>query len=276
MYKIIPLLSSSHSSKQKQDLLTLFSTFSNHSLQTKTEMSLGWLLEEETDSCAKLALLPAEAGAVFVDFISGKKNHRRQFGGGKNQPMARAVGIGKLQQPIRLLDATAGMGGDAFVFATLGCKVLMVERSPVVAALLADALQRGKKATDIEETLQQAINNLSLINQDSTDYLLTEKPYCDVIYMDPMYPEKKKSAAPKKEMKALQNLVGPDLDSSKLLAAALQAAKIRVVVKRPAKAPVIELENDLKPTSQIKSPNTRYDIYSVKALATSSKTQSHT
>ncbi len=77
-------------------------------------------------------------------------------------------------------------------------------------------------------------------------------------------------------MKALQNLVGPDLDSSKLLAAALQAAKIRVVVKRPAKAPVIEIENDLKPTSQIKSPNTRYDIYSVKALATSSKTQSHT
>lgn len=73
MYKITPLLSTNYSNKQKQDLLRLFSTFSNHSLQTKTEMSLGWLLEEETDSCAKLALLPAETGAVFVDFINGKK-----------------------------------------------------------------------------------------------------------------------------------------------------------------------------------------------------------
>ena len=219
-------------------------------------------VETDIETANILALLSAQSGPVFIDFIGGKKNHRRQFGGGKGQPLARAIGI-QQETPPTILDATAGMGGDAFVFASLGCEVLMVERSPIVSALLQDALERANNTPDLEPEVSDIVQRLSLVNADSADYLLSARPDVDVIYMDPMYPEKKKAASAKKEMKALQNLVGPDMDSEKLLDAALRTAKQRVVVKRPAKAPTI---NGIQPNSEINSPNTRYDIYSIKAL----------
>jgi 16S rRNA (guanine1516-N2)-methyltransferase len=240
-------------------------------LHHSAEMTLGWLLVKK-DPIPKLALFHKESGPVFIDFVSGKKAHRRHFGGGKGQPLVRAMG--KLKEGVpTILDATAGMGGDSFVIASQGFKVLMVERSVAVAALLEDGLKRAldslqglsNEASDPE--LLSIIMNMSLVQADSTDYLLSQKPVVDVIYMDPMYPEKKKSAATKKEMKALQNLVGPDRDSENLLQAALQTASYRVVVKRPKNAPIIQLKNPLlKPSAEISSPNTRYDIYSIKAL----------
>ncbi|MDA3807799.1 MAG: class I SAM-dependent methyltransferase [Thiomicrorhabdus sp.] len=240
-------------------------------LHHSAEMTLGWHLVKK-DTIPKLALLHKESGPVFIDFISGKKAHRRHFGGGKGQPLIRAMGKIKEGVPT-ILDATAGMGGDSFVIASQGFKVVMVERSIAVAALLEDALKRAldnlqnlsPEASDPE--LLSIIMNMSLVQADSAEYLLSQKPIVDVIYMDPMYPEKKKSAATKKEMKALQNLVGPDRDSENLLQAALQTAAYRVVVKRPKNAPIIQLKNPLlKPSAEIFSPNTRYDIYSIKAL----------
>jgi 16S rRNA (guanine1516-N2)-methyltransferase len=240
-------------------------------LHHSAEMTLGWHLVKK-DPIPKLALLHKESGPVFIDFISGKKAHRRHFGGGKGQPLIRAMGKIKEGVPT-ILDATAGMGGDSFVIASQGFKVVMVERSIAVAALLEDALKRAldnlqnlsPEASDPE--LLSIIMNMSLVQADSAEYLLSQKPIVDVIYMDPMYPEKKKSAATKKEMKALQNLVGPDRDSENLLQAALQTAAYRVVVKRPKNAPIIQLKNPLlKPSAEIFSPNTRYDIYSIKAL----------
>ncbi len=266
MHTITPLNQDTTPGDFKARLDALFAAFPTEALQSQTEMALGWLLEAQP----KLALFPKETGPVFIDFTAGKKNHRRQFGGGKSQPMARAVGMGNPPIP-RILDATAGMGGDAFVFATLGCQVQMVERSPVVSALLEDAINRGLADESLTQDIQQAVQNLSLVCADSANYCLQEKPICDVVYMDPMYPEKKKAASAKKEMKALQQLVGPDLDSEKLLQAALETALLRVVVKRPAKAPIIELASKIVPTSQIKSPNTRYDVYSIKALRASKK-----
>jgi 16S rRNA (guanine1516-N2)-methyltransferase len=235
------------------------------------EMTLGWHFVKK-DPIAKLALFQKASGPVFIDFISGKKAHRRHFGGGKGQPLVRAMG--KLKEGIpTILDATAGMGGDSFVLASQGFQVQMVERSIAVAALLADALERGEKSLQAlpaefaDPELLAIIMNMSLVQADSTSYLLEQIPTVDVIYMDPMYPEKKKSAATKKEMKALQNLVGPDRDSENLLQAALQTAQYRVVVKRPKNAPIIQLENpQLMPSAEISSPNTRYDIYSIKAL----------
>ena len=244
-------------------LLSIFNAFTEQTKQTKHDMEFGWL---EEDNIAKLALFPTNSGAVYIDFLGGKKHHRRQFGGGKGQPLAKAIGLKSNKTPT-VLDATAGMGSDAFVLATLGCKVLMVERSPVVAALLEDAFKRGLQTKDLDVLTD--IQNLSLVNADSTEYLLEHRPNIDVVYMDPMYPEKKKKAAVKKEMVALQNLVGADLDSAGLLSAALQTANKRVVVKRPAKAPFIELtiESKLKkPTMSINSPNTRYDVYVINSL----------
>ena len=241
-------------------------------LNEPTAMQLGWFSVKK-DPVQKLALFQQESGPVFIDFVGGKKAHRRHFGGGKGQPLVRAMGKLEDRKPT-ILDATAGMGGDSFVLASQGHKVQMVERSIAVAALLEDGLERGKQSLiesglDDEDTqaVFDILQNMSLVQSDSADYLLNQQPEVDVIYMDPMYPEKKKNAATKKEMKALQNLVGPDRDSEKLLSAALQTARYRVVVKRPKNAPIIQLDDPkIVPSANISSPNTRYDIYAIKAL----------
>lgn len=232
---------------------------------------LGWIEDKKT-AITRLSLCSQTNGPVNIDFLTGKKAHRQKFGGGKGQPLVRAMGQLENGLPT-ILDATAGMGGDSFVLASLGFKVLMVERSPIVASLLKDALQRAQQNLNEQpQDIQQSISNLSLVNADSATFLLSEKPNIDVVYLDPMYPEKKKKAAAKKEMQALQNLVGPDLDSSKLLDAALKTATYRVVVKRPKGAPVVQSQlGDIQPSTQISSPNTRYDIYVIKALKASAQ-----
>ena len=95
-------------------------------------------------------------GAIRVDFVTGASAHRRKFGGGKGQAIAKAVGLNKGATP-HVLDATAGLGRDAFVLAALGCKVTMHERHPVVAALLYDGLQRAYQDTEIGEWMKAQV-----------------------------------------------------------------------------------------------------------------------
>lgn len=192
---------------------------------------------------------------ILIDFEQGKNAHRRQFGGGRGQPLAKAIGLKKGANP-SVIDATAGFGRDAFVLANLGCKVTLIERNPFIAVLLDDGLQRAGDNKDIAEV----ITRMSLINHDATIYLNTlEKTfYPDVIYMDPMYPSRDKSALVKKDMRLLHQLAGPDTDSEQLLIAARAIALKRVIVKRPKSALFI---GDQKPTTSIESKNTRYDIY---------------
>ncbi|EIJ44075.1 N6-adenine-specific methylase [Beggiatoa alba B18LD] len=197
----------------------------------------------------------SKENGIYVDFIGGRVGYRRQQGGGKNQPLGRAIGLKKNATP-RIIDATAGLGRDAFVLACLGCRITLVERSPVVAALLHDGLQRAQQDPETAEI----ITRIKLIHQDASDYLAhlppDEKP--DVIYLDPMYPHRDKSALVKKEMRIFRQLVGEDLDADKLLPLACGNAKQRVVVKRPRLAPFLA---ETKPTVSIESPNTRFDVY---------------
>lgn len=220
-----------------------------------------------------LTLQIPQVGEVRIDFLAGKKAHRRQFGGGIKQPLARAMGKINDQLP-SILDATAGLGGDSFVLANLGFTVTMLERDPLVSLLLEDAVHRAQLPSNfVEPELMQTFARLSFKTVDSIQFLnqLTNQDVtgrseiAQTIYLDPMYPDKKKNAATKKEMSALQHTVGPDTDSDQLLAAAIQAATYRVVVKRPKNAPPL-FHKDYLPTTQIKSPNTRYDIYVIKAL----------
>lgn len=198
-------------------------------------------------------------GPIYIDFTSGQVAHRRLFGGGKGQTLAKAVGLNKTSSLI-ILDATAGMGKDAFVFASLGATVILMERSPISAALLSDALQRASLNEDISEI----INRMSFIYGDArllgTDrgIELNEQP--DVIYLDPMFPHRKKSALVKKEMLAFQSLIGDDNDSDELLNVCRQAAKKRVVVKRPIKAPYLDNQ---KPSLSMNMKKHRFDIYFV-------------
>lgn len=199
--------------------------------------------------------VPQLGGPVFIDFTAGKNQHRRQFGGGRGQPIAKAVGLKKGANP-SIIDATAGLGRDAFVFASLGCQVTLIEQQPLVAALLADAIQRAQ--TDVEAA--EIIARMQLHHGNAMDYLAnlseTERP--DVVYLDPMYPAREKSALVKKEMQLLHQLVGPDSNSEDLLNLARKVALKRVTVKRPKGADYFANQ---KPHVSIESKNTRYDIY---------------
>ena len=194
------------------------------------------------------------AGPVYVDFLSGSAAHRRQSGG-KGQALARAVGLKGGQLP-SVLDATAGLGGDAFVLASLGLSVRLAERSKVVGALLSDGLER---ASAHPETAPAA-SRLHLTVADAAEVMagLAEGARPDTVYLDPMYPHTGKTALKNKEMRLFRLLVGEDEDAPRLLAAALSCAKTRVVVKRPKNAPPV---GELKPSATIPGKTTRFDLY---------------
>jgi 16S rRNA (guanine1516-N2)-methyltransferase len=193
-------------------------------------------------------------GPLFVDFIGGAIEYRRRQGTSRKEAIARAVGLKGGTNPL-VLDITAGLGRDSFILASLGCTVCMVERSPVVAALLADAIDRAKE----EPMLAEIMARLSLVTGDSLEILRTwqgERP--EVICIDPMYPHRSKSALVKKEMRLIRLLVGDDEDSDQLLAAALAIASRRVAVKRPRLAPALR---GPEPNFTISGKNSRFDVY---------------
>ncbi len=195
-------------------------------------------------------------GILYIDFLSGAQNYRRLHGGGIKQSLARAVGIKPGKRPT-VLDVTAGLGKDAFLLATLGCKVRMVERSPILNALLKDALERAASDPLTGEIIE---NRLTLLEGDSRTIFAELHEKMDTIYMDPMYPHRNKSALNRLEMRIIRSLVGDDRDAVELLHIALQQAKKRVVVKRPKGAPLI---NSLQPSHVISMKNSRYDVYMI-------------
>jgi 16S rRNA (guanine1516-N2)-methyltransferase len=202
---------------------------------------------------------------IVVDFAASNLHYRQQHGGGRNEAIAKAIGI-KGKQSVNVVDCTAGMGTDSFVMASVGANVTMIERSPVIGALLDDALLRAKLAGELGENLDclAICDRMALLQQDAISYLQAnsaKKTQTDVIYLDPMFPHKKKSALVKKEMRAFQLLLGPDQDSEHLLTAAINFAPKRIVIKRPAGAPNLENQQALQPSMVISSKKHRFDVY---------------
>lgn len=193
-------------------------------------------------------------GGIFVDFVSGAMAHRRRFGGGRGEAVAKAVGVKGDYLP-DVIDATAGLGRDAFVLAAIGCHVRMLERHPVVAALLDDGLQRGYQDAEIGGWLRE---RLTLLHVSSLTALSDITPQPDVVYLDPMYPHRQKSAMVKKEMRVFQSLVGADVDADALLEPARRLAKKRIVVKRPDYAPPLA---GVATQSAVVTKSHRFDIY---------------
>ena len=198
--------------------------------------------------------------SIHIDFISGDLAHRQKFGGGRGQSIAKAIGLKQGASPPSVLDATAGLAKDAYVLACLSCSMTLVERSPVIVELIKDAIHRAEDDEHFKTILEKGFE---VINQSSIEYLtkLSSEQNAtlpDVIYLDPMYPDKRKSASVKKNMQILQKLLGKDEDTQELLNAALNVAKKRVVVKRPKGA---ENLTELKPTYTVESKKTRYDVY---------------
>ena len=205
---------------------------------------------------------PKAPGPVYVDFVSGAVAHRRKFGGGAGQQIAKAVGIKSGVRPY-IADVTAGLGKDAFVLATLGCEISLVERSSVVAMLLQDGLERGYQ--DLETA--QILARMELFSGNGADWLQRSlgngRRRPDVVYLDPMFPHSKKSAQVKKEMSLFRELIGDDTDTAELLETALKVANNRVVVKRPRKAPNID---GPMPSFSLEGKSGRFDIYALKSF----------
>ncbi|WP_413285476.1 class I SAM-dependent methyltransferase [Vibrio sp. MA40-2] len=235
-----------------------------------------WSLQHEKNSHFALVLTSKrlelrkldepKLGAIYVDLIGGAVGHRRKFGGGKGQAIAKAAGLNKGVTPT-VLDATAGLGRDAFVLASLGCRVQMVERNPVVAALLDDGLTRAKNDPNIGSWVSQRMSLIHASSHDALQQLMDDDDFIhpDVVYLDPMYPhpEGKKSALVKKEMRVFQSLVGADLDADELFEPAMSLANKRVVVKRPDYANWL---NQQKPSMAIETKKNRFDVYVKKSM----------
>jgi len=198
--------------------------------------------------------------SVHIDFISGDLAHRQKYGGGRGQSIAKAIGLKQGTAPPSVLDATAGLAKDAYVLACLGCSMTLVERSPIIAELIKDAIKRAEENEQFQLILKTGFN---VINESSIEHLKvllnkSSRNHPDVIYLDPMYPHRKKSASVKKNMQILQTLLGQDEDTQELLDVALKVAKKRVVVKRPKGAENLTVTN---PTYLVESKKTRYDVY---------------
>ena len=196
-----------------------------------------------------------KTGAIKASFADPAMLYRLAHGINRRQHLARAVGLKKNWQP-EVIDATGGLGRDGFVLAYLGCRVHMIERSPILAAMIEDGLERSK----LTPRTSEAAGRIRLTRTDSLEFLkkLDEHPLPDVIYIDPMYPERTKSSLVKKEMRILRELVGDDPDAPDLLKTALLRARNRVVVKRPRLAPTL---GGLAPSHAITGKTSRYDVY---------------
>ena len=198
------------------------------------------------------------AGPTCVDFEDPALQYRLRTSGRK-QGLGRAVGLKSLKSPT-VLDATAGLGRDAYILAALGCRVTMLERSPIVHALLEDGLKRGLEFPDM--AMAQTLGRMSLHRIDAYQWLKDiesgQQQVPDVIYLDPMFPERKKSASVKKDMASLQCLLGPDMDLPGLLQLARECARLRVVVKRPG----AKHSFGLPPCSfQVSGKTSHFDVY---------------
>ncbi|MFN3166861.1 MAG: class I SAM-dependent methyltransferase [Phycisphaeraceae bacterium] len=215
------------------------------------------LLLAVTEQRLELRVIEGEAGlvgghAVYTDLdtIDTTSPAGRKL----DMPLLKAVGIrkGNPHRP-RVIDCTAGLGEDAWLLAAHGCAVAAIERQPVIAALLDDAIARAA------QTQPDTASRITPVNASAIDRL-GQATDADAVVLDPMFPPGRK-AKERKPMRVLRLLAGDDDDAPDLLAAALRTGVRRVCVKRPLKAPVIHNEQRPGPDVAYKGKAVRFDVY---------------
>ena len=154
----------------------------------------------------------------------------------------------------RAIDAAAGMGEDGFLLAAYGYEVTLCERNPVIAALLKDSLRRAKK----NPALRDIAARMTLHEGDSIEFMAKQMDPTDVIYLDPMFPERQKSGLINKKLQLIQKLEAPCSAETDLFDAALSAQPSRIIVKRPLKSPRLA---GREPTYSLNGKAIRYDCY---------------
>lgn len=152
------------------------------------------------------------------------------------------------------IDATAGMGEDSFLLAAYGYNVILHEQNLVVAALLKDAIRRGKK----NPALRDIMNRMTVVEGDSVQILNNRIDTADLVYLDPMFPGKAKSSLTNKKMQLIQEMETPCSEETELFDAALSISPAKIIVKRPLKAPYLA---GRKPGYSLEGKAIRYDCY---------------
>ena len=201
-------------------------------------------------------------GPVAIDFGGNAMRHRRR--GGHNELLGKAVGINR-KSSLTVIDATAGLGRDAFVLADLGCRLVLCEREPILVAMLQSALACAQSSED--DWIAEVTARMQLLPGDVLSQPRENLLEADVIYLDPMFPKRDKQAAVKKEMALFQRILPPDDDpemGSTLFDLAISLAPARVVVKRPRKAPTL---TSALPSHALQGKAVRYDVYVLRALS---------
>lgn len=193
------------------------------------------------------------AAVLRVDFVEGPVAHRLRFGGGRGQDLAKAMGLRAGKTPM-IVDATAGLGRDSFLLASLGAHVTLIERSEEMHMLLAQGMERAEREGG---HFREIINRMTLLKGDAKD--LIPDLYGEAILIDPMHPERKNSALVRQDLRQVRAIVGTDDDAGVLVRLAIKHASKRVVLKWPAKADPIE--DVQKCTHQIRGKTTRYDVF---------------
>lgn len=205
-------------------------------------------VRKESEVSLKQAATP-----LRVDFVNGPVGHRLRFGGGRGQDLAKAMGLRAGKTP-GIIDATAGLGRDSFLLASLGAKVTMIERSEVMHALLAEGM---RKAAAEGGAFREIIDRMTLLKGDAKQVI--PELDCEAILIDPMHPPRKSSALVRQELRQVRDIVGTDDDAAELVNLALAHAANRVVLKWSAKAEPIAGVKAC--THQIRGKTTRYDVF---------------
>ena len=186
-------------------------------------------------------------------FIEGPILHRLKYGKGRGQNLAKAVGF-KFNKNRTIIDATAVLGYDAFILASLGANVTLIERSEKIYDLLKTAISEAQLYGG---EISKIVNMMNLLFGDSKDILPNISP--EVILIDTMYKDRKKSALVKNDMRLVREVVGSDSDHVELINVALNNASKRVVIKQPRYAET--LDNIKGCSHQILGKTIRYDVY---------------
>lgn len=219
-------------------------------------------------------------GLFCIDYDTGTMGYRLTKERALHEPLAKVLGKRTAQTSLHVLDATAGLGRDGLLLALLDCKVTLCEANAIIYVLVADALERAKHHPHLQSIIE---HNIQLLYCDSGALLLEMRAQPekydipDIIYLDPMFPPRKKSALVKKEMRWLQAILEevnqPPLPENfshiapiqsitpieDVFNLALQVAKKRVIVKRPTSAPML-CETPI-PSFSKEFQSCRYDVY---------------
>ncbi|MDX1496033.1 MAG: class I SAM-dependent methyltransferase [Salinisphaeraceae bacterium] len=208
-------------------------------------------LYESTATASKRSRKPEQKHIISLSINPQSRDVKDRIRAGRKQPFARALGLHK-SPDLKILDATAGLGRDAFVMHGLGATISLLERSTELHLLLQYAVK------SLVQAQPEANTTLRLLPcQDAVDYLNNTANNYDVVYLDPMYPSTRSNALPKKEMQLLRELLPTPQDADTLLEPALAKSQ-RVVVKRPPHAPCLA---DMQPHHSIEAKRVRYDVY---------------